>query len=965
MDFINNNNIIIIHTKNPTNMNSAKKSPIKNVDNNISYILSDDENDDFNKKMENDYLAKERYLSNINRVQSPKVKNKNLNIYHSPISRNYNYNYNSNKNIKYKNNKSLENNINFNRGIFEKINFINRPSYYQFLNDIKLPNYSNFFTNNKRAFSGEKNYRPNHLINMPNQKSYKIINKLNNLNNNILQSNYASTNPNTKVTKIKKVPQDEINNNNNDYNILKNNEFYSMRNNNYQKNKNYNPNNNLNQTTPNLNIYWNHITKVKKISNKKPDDILINNNYNNNLSSKYSGNLYNLLNNNYINEIKKDFELPGANKTIGYLPLKKPLSSNNIDAESYQRLNIEYLQKESQDNSSIPIHYSNNIIPYINNESKIQGTINNREINNNKFQNISKSMNYGTNTETFIYANSQPLIYETALNQNDINKNKNNNGRITIVKKLSPSKKKVISNNNNMKPISPQMGNKNEISDPGKNRFSNNIKVKKIVNTETPKENKIKNILPNNQINMIPNKVLNQEINSSQNPKIVEIANHIINNKNININNNLQNKSINTFLIKKDEVQKSLKKNININKLTNPQYKNSPENKNIFVPQRQSQIIIDNIGPIPNQKLSPKRIILPSMESIRDTVSNIQATKEEEKNENKEEKQNENINKIPKNISYNDFDGTGWIKNYGAVSRPGKDGTGAQKINQDEFVYLTNINNIKDFNIFGVLDGHGPHGHFISAFASEFIPSQIIENQEIKSLSDPEKIYEKLKDNNCQIITKAFIECDEQMKKENFNAYESGTTCILVIHIGSHIICANVGDSRAIVAYDDQKNDSELKNLEVAQLSIDYKPNIPEERNRILKAGGEIEQMKDLFGKEIGPYRVWMKGRDYPGLAMSRSIGDLKAKDIGVIPDPGIMEYDLCESSKYIVIASDGVFEFLNNEAVKNIGKKYYLDNNASELCHQVINYSVFQWKQNEDVIDDITIVAVFFDNSN
>ena len=350
------------------------------------------------------------------------------------------------------------------------------------------------------------------------------------------------------------------------------------------------------------------------------------------------------------------------------------------------------------------------------------------------------------------------------------------------------------------------------------------------------------------------------------------------------------------------------------------------------------------------------------MESIRDTVSNIETT-------NEEEKQNEKINKVPKknnvNISYNDFDGTGWVKNYGAVSRPGKDGTGAQKINQDEFVYLTNINNIKDFNIFGVLDGHGPHGHFISAFASEYIPSQIINNYGIKSLTEPEKIYEKLKDNNCQIITKAFLDCDDQIKNEKFNAYESGTTCILVIHIGSHIICANVGDSRAIVVYDEQKNDSELKYLEIAQLSIDYKPNLLEERNRILKAGGEIEQMKDFFGKGIGPYRVWMKGRDYPGLAMSRSIGDLKAKEIGVIPDPGIMEYDLCESSKYIIIGSDGVFEFLNNEAVKNIGKKYYLDNNASELCHQVINYSVFQWKQNEDVIDDITIVAVFFDNSN
>ena len=64
----------------------------------------------------------------------------------------------------------------------------------------------------------------------------------------------------------------------------------------------------------------------------------------------------------------------------------------------------------------------------------------------------------------------------------------------------------------------------------------------------------------------------------------------------------------------------------------------------------------------------------------------------------------------------------------------------------------------------------------MSQFASEFIPSQIINNEEIKELKDPELIYQKLKENNCQIITECFLSCDEQLKKENFDAYSSGTT---------------------------------------------------------------------------------------------------------------------------------------------------------------------------------------------
>jgi len=40
-------------------------------------------------------------------------------------------------------------------------------------------------------------------------------------------------------------------------------------------------------------------------------------------------------------------------------------------------------------------------------------------------------------------------------------------------------------------------------------------------------------------------------------------------------------------------------------------------------------------------------------------------------------------------------------------------------------------------------------------------------------------------------------------------------------------------------------------------------------------------------GIKYGPYRVWVKHDSYPGLAMSRSLGDLCATSVGVTPDPG------------------------------------------------------------------------------
>jgi hypothetical protein len=37
--------------------------------------------------------------------------------------------------------------------------------------------------------------------------------------------------------------------------------------------------------------------------------------------------------------------------------------------------------------------------------------------------------------------------------------------------------------------------------------------------------------------------------------------------------------------------------------------------------------------------------------------------------------------------------------------------------------------------------------------------------------------------------------------------------------------------------------------------------------------------------------RVWIKNHNFPGLAMSRSLGDKLAHTVGVIPDPGIKLY--------------------------------------------------------------------------
>ena len=63
----------------------------------------------------------------------------------------------------------------------------------------------------------------------------------------------------------------------------------------------------------------------------------------------------------------------------------------------------------------------------------------------------------------------------------------------------------------------------------------------------------------------------------------------------------------------------------------------------------------------------------------------------------------------------------------------------------------------------------------------------------------------------------------------------------------------------------------------------------------------------------MGPQRVWLKYENVPGLAMSRSFGDEVAHSVGVSSEPEILTEQINKFSKFIVIASAGVWEFLSN----------------------------------------------------
>jgi serine/threonine protein phosphatase PrpC len=142
-------------------------------------------------------------------------------------------------------------------------------------------------------------------------------------------------------------------------------------------------------------------------------------------------------------------------------------------------------------------------------------------------------------------------------------------------------------------------------------------------------------------------------------------------------------------------------------------------------------------------------------------------------------------------------------------------------------------------------------------------------------------------------------------------------------------------------------------------MSRDHKPELPDESERIYSHGGVVE--RSSVNSTTGPFRVWVKNENHPGLAMSRSIGDFVAESVGVVSTPEVNVFKREDvKAKAIVIASDGVWEYVSNEKVKGIIWDYYNRNDAEGCANAIKENAVRMWNANGDIMDDITVVVVF-----
>lgn len=152
-----------------------------------------------------------------------------------------------------------------------------------------------------------------------------------------------------------------------------------------------------------------------------------------------------------------------------------------------------------------------------------------------------------------------------------------------------------------------------------------------------------------------------------------------------------------------------------------------------------------------------------------------------------------------------------------------------------------------------------------------------------------ERIYAEPDSDISKIIRECFVKVHEEMthycnKTSEFDIALSGSTVTLAV-VDNHkklLWVAHVGDSKCIICLSD-KGKHKAK-----EVTIDHKPTLPMEKKRIIQSGGEVRKLEGDI-----PHRVFVKGRAFPGLAMSRACGDLIANSVGVSCEPDVAEFEI------------------------------------------------------------------------
>jgi len=260
---------------------------------------------------------------------------------------------------------------------------------------------------------------------------------------------------------------------------------------------------------------------------------------------------------------------------------------------------------------------------------------------------------------------------------------------------------------------------------------------------------------------------------------------------------------------------------------------------------------------------------------------------------------------------------------------------GSRPYQEDEYTCIDNLTVGKGPALFSVFDGHGSDN--VSADASDHVHEKIFNSPFLDT-------------NINEAIRLSFKEEDQHLHKflNKLRADRAGSTATVIVVTGDYIHCGNVGDSRAIMG---MINSSGA--LTALRLSKDHHLDDPEEKRRILNAGGIV-----LSGRVVG---------EQSAINMSRALGDLnfktplnRAKKDFISADAFVCEpVKITPNVQFIVLASDGLWNEMDDDlrVALHVDERRHAGLGPDEISRELADKCA-----KEPLSDNVTVVTVFFD---
>ncbi|KAH8057505.1 protein serine/threonine phosphatase [Aureococcus anophagefferens] len=289
----------------------------------------------------------------------------------------------------------------------------------------------------------------------------------------------------------------------------------------------------------------------------------------------------------------------------------------------------------------------------------------------------------------------------------------------------------------------------------------------------------------------------------------------------------------------------------------------------------------------------------------------------------------------------------------GAVSTHGQN-HGKYKVNQDRCLART-LQERRDPEgatscLFLCADGHGKDGHYVA----DYVVKRVLDEMG-KACAAPDSGVLKAWDSCYDIADKNLNDFDEL----GLDRQSSGTTCVGAMLVGDDLWVASTGDAKIVLG-----QVSEKCALQAVQVTVEHKITDATEIQRIEEAGGVVEPAPGYACD-----RIWFdESFSGPGLQPTRTLGDHAAKKIGVIATPDVSHVKLTASDKFIILASDGVWEYVSNrQAVRFVEASLRLNVNeplrAEMAAKYLVNIATKYWiNEGGGYQDDISATVVVLD---